>query len=117
MAFNVVGKKVKQMSDGLYKKIDSVVNTKESFENGKKKVTNPADNKQGLVKVIWWIIVLTFLCSLFVPMFFAWYLLFKCNKSFDQQMLTEGLILWFLGGLWITNIIYIYKKKCDNKKK
>ena len=48
-------------------------------------------------------------------MFYAWYILFKCNKKFDKQMLTEGLILWFLGGLWITNIVYIYWKKCDKK--
>jgi hypothetical protein len=108
---------IKNASDGLYNKIDRVVTSKkESFENGKK-VTNPAKNKKGPAKVIW-VLILIFLFLIFTaPMFYAWYILFKCNKHFDQQMLTEGLILWFLGGLWITNIVYIYKKTCDNIKK
>ena len=100
-------------SDGLYNKIHNNITKKESFENGKKKVTNPAKNKKGAAKVIW-VLILIFLFLIFTaPMFYAWYILFKCNKHFDQQMLIEGLILWFLGGLWITNIVYIYKKKCN----
>ena len=110
----MIPKFMKKASDGLYNTIHNTINTKEPFKNGKN-ATTPAKNKEGAAKVIW-IIILIFLFLLFTaPMFYAWYILFKCNKKFDKQMLTEGLILWFLGGLWITNIVYIDWKKCDKK--